>query len=133
MPDWFGEVGGWVALVVFLGAVAGYLRGSRDKGTIATLESSNEALLQWQDVAKGQIGELKASAAAAAIKHKAEVEALGLRLTALEAERDDLLKQRPSAAAIQALRDRLEMHDAVTLAAIAEVSEYISDIGKDPT
>jgi len=37
-------VGGVVGLVTFLGVVATYLRGSADKGTISSLESSVRAL-----------------------------------------------------------------------------------------
>lgn len=36
----------FVSVVVFLGAAIVYLRGSRDKGTIATLERSNAALTE---------------------------------------------------------------------------------------
>jgi cell division protein FtsB len=107
MPDWAGPVGGWIGLVVFLGAVVAYLRGSRDKGTIATLESSNQSLLQWQAVAKGEIADLKADATATAIKHKAEVDALNLRMTAVEHENADLRAQRPSAEAIEAVHSLL--------------------------
>jgi hypothetical protein len=61
--DWLPTA---VAIVVFLGAAAVYLRGSRDKGTIATLTANNAALtervgLLEQDKTKLQteVGSLK--------------------------------------------------------------------------
>lgn len=41
--DWLPTA---VAVVLFLGAATVYLRGSRDKGTIATLTASNTALAE---------------------------------------------------------------------------------------
>jgi hypothetical protein len=55
MPDWLPTA---ISAVIFLGAAAVYLRGSRDKGTIATLTASNAALtervkiLETSDAAK---------------------------------------------------------------------------------
>lgn len=45
--DWLPSA---VAVVVFLGAATVYLRGSRDKGTIATLTANNTALAQRVDL-----------------------------------------------------------------------------------
>lgn len=103
MTDWLGTLGGIVALVVFLGAAVVYIRGSKDKGTITTLESSNRALTERVKVLEDGERLLKAEAAAAAIKHTAEVDALTLRVTRLEQDNTELRAQRPSAEAIEAL------------------------------
>lgn len=123
MPDWAGPLGGWIVVVLFLGTVVAYLRGSRDKGTIATLESSNQSLLQWQTVAKGEIADLKAEATATAIKHEAEVEALNLRMTAVEHENADLRSQRPSAEAIEAVH-------ALLLAVHSDTQKLVTAMGE---
>lgn len=100
ISTWIGAIGGLVGIVVFLGAAASFLRGSKDKGTIATLESSNQSLLQWQSVAKAEIEGLKTSL------NKAEA-----RIGALEQEKVALLAQRPSAEVLANLTHRLDEHD----------------------
>jgi site-specific DNA-adenine methylase len=66
MPDALDWLPTAVAVVVFLGAAAVYLRGSRDKGTIATLTANNAALTERvnileQDKSKlqNEVGSLK--------------------------------------------------------------------------
>lgn len=95
--QWLGIIGGLVGLIVFLGTVVVYLRGSRDKGTITTLTNSNAALME-------RVGLLEANEAR-----------LSARVSLLEAENAALLAQRPSAEAIAALMLKLEAHDVATL------------------
>jgi hypothetical protein len=44
MPPWLSWLTGAIVVVGFLGSVTIYLRGSKDAGTIKTLERSNKAL-----------------------------------------------------------------------------------------
>ena len=74
-----------IGIVVFLGAAVVYLRGSKDKGTIATLEASNRALIERVTVLETNEARL------------------ATRVAHLEAENSTLLAQRPSADAIAAL------------------------------
>lgn len=46
-----------IALVLFLGAAVVYLRGSRDKGTIDTLERNNKALTERVTILVGECRE----------------------------------------------------------------------------
>lgn len=101
--SWIGTIGGLVGIVVFLGAVVVYLRGSRDKGTISTLEQNNKALTERVALLENSEKLLKAEAAAAALKHKAELDALALRVDTLEQTNAELRAQRPSAEAIEAV------------------------------
>lgn len=102
-----GVIGGIIGVVVFLGAVVVYLRGSSDKGTIRTLQMSNEALIQRVAILEG-----------------ANLNLSG-RVTSLEHENAALKAQRPSAKAIAELQTlveeasaslaaQLERHDAQT-------------------
>lgn len=50
-----------IAAVVFLGAAVVYLRGSKDKGTIATLEKSNQALSENNKILNDRVSLLEAS------------------------------------------------------------------------
>lgn len=94
---------GAVAVVVFLGATVVYFRGSRDKGTIATLEASNAALTERVEILKSDVADMKS------------------RLDFLEAENAELHRQRPSAEAIAEVLEVVEntasllaAHDART-------------------
>lgn len=93
---WLGIIGGAVGLVVFLGATVIYLRGSKDKGTIATLEASNRALLERVEVIE------------------ANEQRLTQRVTQLEHENSVLVAQRPSAEAIASIALTLNKHDSDT-------------------
>lgn len=121
MPGWVSQLGSYIGIIVFVGAVVVYLRGARDKGTIATLESSNKALSERVALLEAGEKRLTAEATATEIKHTAEIDALNLRIKTLEKKNADLEKLTPSAEAIQSLRERLEMHDAVTQAGFVEV------------
>lgn len=119
MPDWVSSVGGLVGAVVALGAIVQYLRRSSDKGTITTLESSNESLLQWQAIAKAEIAELKEKVTAATT-----------RIAVLEAENADLRAKRPSADAIadvmamqQVLHEQITAHDEEVRRFMAKVED----------
>lgn len=54
MLDWLPTA---VAVVLFLGAAAVYLRGSKDKGTIETLERNNRALAERIDILESEARE----------------------------------------------------------------------------
>jgi cell division protein FtsB len=107
MPAWLGVIGGVIGLVVFFGSVVVYLAGSKDQGTIKTLQNSNAALQQRVEVLEDGETDLKA------------------RVDALEQENQMLKSQRPSADAIAALVQqtahldgRLDTHDDETKALI---------------
>lgn len=112
MPEWVGQIGGWIGLVVFVGAVVIYLRGSKDKGTITTLEASNKALTERVDILEASEKRLTAAAEAQQVSHKAEMDAMHVRIETLERENERLLLQRPSADAIEGLHQKLEKHDS---------------------
>lgn len=98
-----GVIGGLVGIVVFLGSVVVFLRGSRDKGTISTLEQNNKALTERVGLLEDSEKRLKADAQADKIRHQAEIDALNLRVKALEDDNAALRSQRPSAEAIEAV------------------------------
>lgn len=104
-----GVIGAVVALVVFLGAVVVYFRGSSDKGTIQTLKDSNDALIQRVGILESDNRDLKT------------------RVVALERENAALRAQRPSAAAIAELQTLVEETGA-SLA--ARLERHDSDVKK---
>lgn len=109
---WVGLIGGLIGFVVFLGAAVVFLRGSKDKGTITTLEASNAALVERVAILVDNETALKA-----------KVAELDVRVKSLEDENTELKRQRPSAEAIADLGTRLEKHDADTLAAIESIGK----------
>jgi hypothetical protein len=140
ISDYVGTIGGAVGLVVFLGAAVIYLRGSKDKGTIATLSQSNDALIERVALLEDSEKRLKAEATAMKVLHAAEIKALDTRLGVCELENEALRAQRPSADVLTdlmamqqilheqttALADRLELHDK----RVAEVAAKITGEGK---
>jgi hypothetical protein len=50
-----------ITFVTFVGAATVYLRGSRDKGTIETLQRNNEALTQRVGILEGDVALRKAA------------------------------------------------------------------------
>jgi hypothetical protein len=107
-----GIVSAFVTLVVFLGAVVVYLRGSKDAGTIKTLETYSAA----QDK---RITQLEADAA----RREIELAAHAARIELLEKENKQLRAERPSAEAIAELQTLVEesaallaVHDRQTMA-----------------
>lgn len=123
MPDWVGNVSTAIAAVVFLGAAVIYLRGSRDKGTITTLEQNNKALTERVEILETDLARVKTAAAADKV-------AMNERVRALERENASLLAQRPSAEAIEDLNakaDRLEVelsrHDIETRRLIKDIHQ----------
>lgn len=80
-----------IGIVIFLGTALVYLRGSKDKGTIATLEASNRALNERVDVLEASEARLTA------------------RVALLETENRKLEAQRPSAEAIAALSSKVDV------------------------
>lgn len=111
-----GLIAGAIGIVVFLGSVTVYLRGSRDKGTIATLESSNRALTERVSILEATERRLTEGLRAA-----------GQRLTALETENAELRAQRTDSVVIT------EMSAMVSeiLRAVQQQSDTISRLLKD--
>ena len=116
MPAWLGTIGGLVGLVVFFGAVVVYLRGSKDKGTIETLERSNHALTERVGLLEKDNGEMKA------------------RIGSLERENAALLAQRPSAEVLAEMRHDLtgyiasqRDHNGETRALLMAIAQTIGD------
>lgn len=105
MNGLLGTVVALIAIITFFGAAVVYIRGSKDKGTIDTLEKNNEALMARVDLLEKNEASLK------------------IRVEVLEKENGFLLLQRPDAEAIAALHELLEeqgallaRHDIQTLA-----------------
>lgn len=104
MPDNFASwIGLGISIVVFLGAAWVYLSGSKDKGTIATLEANNKALTDRVVIleAKDRLNEQDKAADRA-------------RIAALERENALLLGQRPSADRLHDIETALGAHDTET-------------------
>lgn len=122
MPD---TVAGWIGLFVlittFLGTLVVYLRGARDKGTISTLEQNNKALTERVEILEKSEAQLKAEAAAVTIRHKAEIDALNLRVKALEDDNAALRAQRPSAEAIEVVYALLQAVHSDTRKLVAAI------------
>ena len=109
-----------IGCVVFLGAAVVYLRGSRDKGTIATLEASNRALSERVDVLKDELGAEKRSR-----------EHLATRVASLERENRHLIEQRPSAEAIELVRRLLLTHDGEIKVLLARHDRDVKNLLRD--
>lgn len=92
---------GGVVILSFVGAAVVYLRGSRDQGTIATLERSNRSLIERATVLEGEVA-----------RCQIEADRLSDRVYALEHENAALRAERPSAQAIAELTKNLARHDA---------------------
>jgi hypothetical protein len=108
-----------IGFVLFLGMVAAYLRGSRDKGTIATLEANSRAQAGLMDTLKQELAQEKNAR-----------ERLATRVTVLERENTSLLAQRPSAEVIaqigedvDLLRVQLHKHDVDTKALLRKAPQ----------
>lgn len=91
------NIGAAIAFVVFIGAAVVYVRGSRDKGTIASQASLLTAL-------KDELAH-----------EKGERQKLEVRVAALESENENLRAQRPSAEVLKQISDdvdsmRVELH-----------------------
>lgn len=101
VASWLTIIGVAIAVVIFFGSVVVFLRGSRDQGTIATLERSNNALTERVTVLENE-----------AARNLVERDSLGARIDALEHENEALRLERPSSEAIAALTEALARHDA---------------------
>lgn len=99
-----------IAVILFLGSAAVYLRGSRDKGTIDALERNNKALTDRVTILEAD-----------AVKSNARIEAL-------ERENATLLSQRPSAEAIEDMRQKLHQHDEDTRKLLRAI---VANIGRE--
>jgi hypothetical protein len=112
MNEWIGTIGGLIGFTVFLGGAFVYLRGSKDKGTITTLEANNRALTDRVEILEATEIRLTAEMKAEKLKHSAALDAMNVRVMALEREREQLLAVRPSAEAIANLQQQVAQHDA---------------------
>lgn len=90
---WFAAIMAAIGIVTFLGAAAVYLRGSKDKGTISTLESNNKALASRVDILE------------------ASEEALLIRVDALEKANSTLREMVTSRADIAELATVIDHHN----------------------
>jgi hypothetical protein len=118
MTGALGNISTIIGLIVFLGAAVVYIRGSKDKGTIATLEASSRAQAGLIETLKEELAQEKTAR-----------ERLTVRVAALERENTSLLAQRPSAEAIaqigedvDSLRVQLHKHDLDTKALLRKTS-----------
>lgn len=100
LGPWLTLIGVVIIVVGFLGSVVVFLRGSRDQGTIATLERYSKAL-------EARLTQLEDEAA----RNTIERDRLTARVDALEHENEALRAERPSAEAIAALHTLLLRHD----------------------
>lgn len=111
MPDNFASwIGLGISIVVFLGAAWVYLSGSKDKGTIGTLEANNKALTERVGILERQVLDLTAQRGTDQG-----------RIAALERENSNLLSLRPSAerldgieATAKSIEAKLGEHDTET-------------------
>jgi hypothetical protein len=112
----FSSVLAWlptlIGIVIFLGAAAVYLKGSKDKGTIETLSKNNEALTERVLILERSESELKV-----------KVEALEVKNTVLEGVAT-------SAEAIGNLHRALDEHNEKALTALALIHSDL--IGRTP-
>lgn len=111
MNNILGTIGGLAGLVVFLGAAVVYLRGSRDKGTITTLEASNTSLLQRVGVLEKDLGDARTGLATC--QHE---------LANARVEIAELKAQRPSADVLVDIRAELATHDTETRAILTTLT-----------
>lgn len=95
MPTWLAGLAAAVVLVGFLGTAVVYLRGSKDAGTIKTLEQNNQALTERVEKVL-----------------EPEVHRLTERVDFLEHENERLNAQRPSAEVLEQMYALLKEHAA---------------------
>lgn len=99
-----------IGMVLFLGSVAVYLRGSVDKGTITALNANNDALTKRVDILEST-------------DHENQV-----RIQALERENTYLLSQRPSAELIADVKRRLESHHNEAMEKFTEMTTVLEKL-----
>lgn len=121
MPDVLQWLGGLVALVLFLGAVVVYLRGSKDKGTIETLERNNTALNE-------RVALLEENEKRTTREHAIEKKALTDRVDALERENEVLRDVIGAKDEVAAMRGRLDEHHAAAMAGLIQLHEDLTEI-----
>lgn len=99
-----------ISVVIFLGAAAVYLRGSKDKGTIATLESNNDALAKRVDILEHDNGLLKT------------------RVEVVERENGVLRDVVGAKDEVSALHNALDMHHAAAMAGMSQIHDDLDGI-----
>lgn len=110
--DVLNIVGGVIAILVFLGVVVVYLRGSKDKGTIDTLKRNNDALDHRVEILEAEIQRATQSAQLA-----------NERAAALESE-NEVLRQIPGAAdAVHSLETALAEHHGEAMGRFDQMHE----------
>jgi UDP-N-acetylglucosamine 2-epimerase len=105
-----GYITGVIGIVLFLGTVVVYLSGSRDKGTIATLEASNRSLSERVSILEANETRLTS------------------RVAHVEAENAELRAQRPSAEAIAGLAQQVTTIGEQMTEVIDMLAKHDSDI-----
>lgn len=113
MTDILGWLSPAIAAVLFLGAAAVYLRGSRDKGTIATLSANNAALAERVKILED--GEAERS------KKLAAIEAENARLTTMVTARDMIAE----------LATELKTHRATLVKSLDRIHEDLARIQRN--
>lgn len=112
MPVWLSGLAAAVVIVGFLGAAVVFLRGSKDKGTIDTLERSNHALTERVSVLESSETRLTA------------------RVSALEKENVALAAQRPSAEVLTEIQKELRVYVKDARNANAETKALLMAIAR---
>jgi hypothetical protein len=113
MPAWLSWLAGAVVVVGFLGSVTIYLRGSKDAGTIKTLERSNLALNERVAILESNEARLSA------------------RVTLLEHENAELHAQRPSAEMLVDMNELLQHHDTETRPLLMAIAAQLQELTDD--
>lgn len=109
MPVDFGTIGGLIGIVLFLGSVAIFLRGSADKGTITSLQNSVSALQTEVNV------------------YKTKVEEQETRLVALEKENTTLRTFVTQKDEIAQLHGLLDAHHRETIESLKRLETAVDE------
>ena len=135
MFDWLPVA---VAAVLFLGASAVYLRGSKDKGTIDTLERNNRALNEEVGILSGKLKDFEAHRAVdherirsqeqkiQALENVANSSELITAQTDLIRELSDLI--RDVAGSVTTTNKSLTTHHGAAMAAVIQLHEDLQTL-----
>lgn len=99
-----------LAVVVFLGGAAFYLRGSRDRGTIRTLTDSNAALTESLGIVRSEAVEL------------------AQRIEVLEADKVTLANIATASDQIKQLQDSLREHHVEAMTGVEELHSDLTEM-----
>ena len=112
--DWLPTA---IAAVMFVGAAAVYLRGSKDKGTIATLAANNEALTERVGILEEANKDLKTSK-----------DTLTVRVETLERENETLRSVDSAKEEIASLHSALDSHHAAAMGGMGQIHDDLEGI-----